>query len=536
MSRGTGRTVLSASTATLVSRIIGFLRNISLAAALGTGLVSDSYNLANQIPNQIFLLLGGGTIAAVFLPQLARLSVRSREDADRYGTVLLLGSVVFGVALSAAAVVAAPPVVSALGGSAWGTSQRQLTIALFVWCAPQIAAYAVFAVASQLMNSRGKFTLVSWLPALSSLSVIAGSVIVIMNGVVNGDDPTSVNPSMIVALGATTLGGTVLQTVVLLTLLLRVGFRPRMRGGMRGLGLRAAVKTGGLTLASAMCFQATNLITAAWTAQAGTTASAAGSEGFGYSAFFFAMALMSVIQGIAVSSLASILLQRMSKHFAENRDTEAFAELDDAIVRLSAFMIPVSAVFVACGPAIAEVLFARGQTSPEAARVIGVVLAGLAMGLLPFAMHSLLIRPFYAKHDAVRPLLSSFSINAIWAAGAALSFFILPAKVVVFGMAITFSVSYWVDLPVKLLWLRRRLGFRVATRAKHDIVVAQLFAAILTMLIGTPGWYLLFAYDLPTWGALILAAAQALVLLLIYTFILRRSRVSPIALLRWLRK
>ncbi|MBN9212179.1 MAG: hypothetical protein BGO45_03680 [Microbacterium sp. 71-36] len=536
MSGGTGRTVLSASTATLISRIVGFLRNISLAAALGTGLVSDSYNLANQIPNQIFLLLGGGTIAAVFLPQLARLSVRSRDDADRYGTVLLLGSIVFGAALSAVAVVAAPPIVGALGGAAWGASQRDLTIALFIWCAPQIAAYSVFAVASQLMNSRGKFTLVSWLPALSSLSVIAGSLIVIVNGVVSGDDPSSVSPTMVIALGATTLGGTILQTTVLLVLLVRVGFRPRLRGGIRGLGLRAAAKTGGLTVASAMCFQATNLITAAWTAQAGTAASESGADGFGYSAFFFAMALMSVVQGVAVASLASILLQRMSKHFAEGRDVEAFGELDDTIVRLSSFMIPVSAVFVSCGPAISEVLFARGQTSPEAARIIGIVLAGLAMGLLPFAMHSLLIRPFYAKHDALRPLLSSFSINAIWAAGAALAFFLLPPTLVVFGMAVTFALSYWADLPVKLMWLRRRLGFRIASAAWRDIVVAQLIAVALTVLIGAPGWYALFVFDLPTWAALIVAAVQATLLIAVYTLAVRRSLVSPIALLRWLRK
>ena len=133
-------------------------------------------------------------------------------------------------------------------------------------------------------------------------------------------------------------------------------------------------------------------------------------------------------------------------------------------------------------------------------------------------------------------MLSSFSINAIWAAGAALAFFLLPPTLVVFGMAVTFALSYWADLPVKLMWLRRRLGFRIASAAWRDIVVAQLIAVALTVLIGAPGWYALFVFDLPTWAALIVAAVQATLLIAVYTLAVRRSLVSPIALLRWLRK
>ncbi|WP_278103644.1 lipid II flippase MurJ [Microbacterium proteolyticum] len=536
MSGGTGRTVLSASTATLISRIIGFVRNLSLAAALGTGIVSDSYNLANQVPNQIFLLLGGGTIAAVFLPQITRLATRSREDADRYGTVLLLGSAAFGLVISGVALAFAPQVVSALGGSAWGTSQRELTIALFLWCTPQIAAYAVFSVASQLMNARGKFTLVSWLPAVSSLSVIAGSAIVIVNGTVNGNDPTSVSPELITVLGATTLGGTIVQLTALLILLRRVGFRARLRGGIRGLGLRIAVRTGVLSVASAMCYQATNLLTAAWTAQAGTTASEQGFEGFGYSAFFFAMALISVVQGIAGSSLSSILLQRMAKHFGTGDVRAAHGELDDALLRLSSFIIPVASIMIACGPAIGEILFARGQTSPSAARMIGVTVAILATGLLPYSLHALLIRPFYANHDGLRPLLSSITVNAIWAIGAVLAFFLLPAPLVLFGMALTFAISYWADLPIKMIWLRRRLDYRVEDARRGAMLRGVIVGAILTVVIGAPGWYALFVFDLPTWAALIVAAVQATLLIAVYTLAVRRSLVSPIALLRWLRK
>ncbi|KQP97448.1 MULTISPECIES: murein biosynthesis integral membrane protein MurJ [unclassified Rathayibacter] len=534
--RGAGRTVLSASTGTLVARVLGFLRNIALAAALGTGLVSDSYNLANQVPNQIFLLLGGGVIAAVFLPQLATLRVRSEQDADRYGTILLICSGAFGIVVSALLLAFSGPLIAVLGGGSWGVSQRELTFAFFLWCIPQVAAASVFTVASQLMNARGKFTSVSWLPALSSVGIIVGALVVVASGEVSGDSPDSVPLVAIIILGAATLGGTVLQTVVLCVLLLRVGFRPQWRGGVRGLGLRVAVRTGLLAVASAICYQVSNLLTAAWASQAGATAADAGLIGFGFSALFYAQAIVSVVQGVAVSSLASVLLQRLSKHFAASDDTAAFHELDDALLRLASFVLPVAGLLVALGPGLSEVMFARGETSSDSARVIGVVLAILAAGLLPYTWHALLIRPFYAKHDAMRPLYSAIIINTIWIATGLMALLWLPAQSVILGLAVGFAASYWLDLPIKLRWLSSRIGYRMNRAARGDILRAAVATASVSLVVGAPGWAVLFLIDPPLISVLAIVAAQTLVFIAAYVLLTRRSSISPVELVRWLKK
>lgn len=533
---GACRTVLSASAGTLAARILGFLRNIALAAALGTGLVSDSYNLANQVPNQIFLLLGGGVIAAVFLPQLAKLRVRSQLDADRYGTVLLVASGVFGLAVTGVLFALAPRLVEVLGAESWEVSQQQLTVAFFAWCVPQVAAASVFTVASQLMNARGRFTSVSWLPGLSSIAVIAGAVVVIASRGVSGDSPGSVAPLTIVVLGATTLGGSVLQTAVLCVLLLKAGFRPQRHGGFRGLGLRAAVSTGTLAVLSAVCYQMSNLLTAAWASQAGATAADAGIAGFGYSAFFYAQAVVSVVQGVAVSSLASVLLQRLSRHFAASNDAAAFRELDDALVRLASFVLPVAGLLVALGPGLGELMFARGETSTESARIIGLVLAVLAVGLLPFSWHSLLIRPFYAKHDGRHPLYSAISINLIWTSFGLISILTLPAPWVIFGTATGFALSYWVDLPIKLRWLRVRLGYSVNGGYGRDIVRGCVLSAASALAVGAPGWALLFLTDPPLLTVLVVVITQSLLFLGVYVLATRRSSISPFELTRWLKK
>ncbi|QHC59332.1 lipid II flippase MurJ [Rathayibacter sp. VKM Ac-2760] len=534
--RGAGRTVLSASTGTLVARVLGFLRNIALAAALGTGLVSDSYNLANQVPNQIFLLLGGGVIAAVFLPQLAKLHLRSERDADRYGTILLLCSAAFGLVVTGLLLAFSGPLIAVLGGGSWGFSQRELTLAFFLWCTPQVAAASVFTVASQLMNARGRFTSVSWLPAVSSVGVIAGAVVVLSAGDVQADAPGSVSLVAITVLGAATLGGTVLQTVVLCALLIRAGFRPRWSGGLRGLGLRLAARTGLLAVASAVCYQISNLLTAAWASQAGATAADAGVVGFGYSALFYAQAIVSVVQGVAVSSLASVLLQRLSRHFAASNDEEAFRELSEALLRLASFILPVAGLLVALGPGLSELMFARGETSTDSARIIGLVLAVFASSLLPFAWHVLLIRPFYAKHDGIRPLYSAFVINTIWAGTGLVGLLVLPPQGVILGLATGFALSYWIDLPIKLRWLHRRIGFRIESQVRRGVVRGAITTAVLSIVIGTPGWLLLFLLDPPTLAVLGIVAVQTLVFVAAYALATRRSSISPVDLVRWLKK
>src|SRR5690349_16252322 len=96
-SAGTGRTSLLASIGTLCATAVGFGRNLALAAAIGTSLVADSYNIANQVPNQVFLLLGGGAIFFVFVPQLIRNARESPERGDDFGSLLLLAGGAFGI-------------------------------------------------------------------------------------------------------------------------------------------------------------------------------------------------------------------------------------------------------------------------------------------------------------------------------------------------------------------------------------------------------------------------------------------------------
>jgi putative peptidoglycan lipid II flippase len=533
-STGIGRTSLVASAGTLGATVMGFGRNLALAAAIGTGLVADSYNIANQVPNRIFLLLAGG-IFFVFVPQLMRHARTSAERGDEYGSLLLFAGAAFGAIVTALLLALSPLAIQLMGGSSWGEAQSSLGLQLSLWCIPQIFFYTLNAVASQLMNARGRFSAVAWMPTVNSLIIILACIPIIVIGTVQANSPDSVSAWEVVLLGGSTLLGSALQSILLIMLLRRAGFRLRLRFQIRGLGLRAAAYMGLLTVANAACFQIANLVTAALSTQAGSAAKTLGYDGRGYTAIFYAQALLYVASAVASASLANVLLQRLSSHYAEGDDGAASTELNEAILAIGALLIPVTAIFICLGPLGTELLFTRGETGPAAAQFIGVILAVLAVGLIPSALHDLLIRPFFAVHDAKTPLRSGAVIGTVWILGSFAASIFLPPEKVLLGIAAAFGLSYIVDLPLKLRSLSRRVEFRISRVVIRGYCSALGAGVLAAIIIGVSTAYL--EQNIPQhWlPRMMLLFGGTAGFLFIYYPLTARSPASLKRLVQWLR-
>jgi putative peptidoglycan lipid II flippase len=534
-SASVGRTSLAASAGTLCAKIIGFGRNIALAAAIGTGLVADSYNIANQVPNQIFLLLGGGSIAYVFVPHLIRHARTSAERGDEYGSFLLVVGAVFGVVVTTLLLALSPLVIQLMGGSSWGHAQSSLGLRLSLWCMPQIFFYVMFEVASQLMHARGRFNAVAWMPVVSSLVIVLACIPIIVVGTVQADSPDSMSTREVALLGGSTLLGSILQTILLVMFLRRAGFRLRLRFQIHGLGLHATAIGGLLTVAATVCFQLANLTTAAFSTQAGSAAKSLGYDGRGYTAIFYAQTLLYVAQAVAGVSLANVLLQRLSRHYADGNDRVAHHELNEAILAIGALLIPMMSIFICLGPLGTELMFTRGETDSAAAQFIGVILAVLALGLVPYALHTLLIRPFYAVHDAKTPLRSAAIVGTVWILGSFCSSVLLPPEWVLLGIAGAFGFAYIVDLPLKLRSLNTRLGFNlsgVVMRGYRNALGAGILAAII---IGVSMIYLEHTIPHHWLPRTILLLGGAAGFFTIYYPLTARSPASLRRLVQWLR-
>lgn len=459
---GVGRTLIGTSAGVLASALVGFGRNLSLAAAIGTGLVADAYNVANQVPAQIFLLFGGGTLAVLFVPEIMRHARTSAQRSDEYGSFLLFASVAFGLLMTLLLVVFSPLIIKIMGGSSWSDAQSSLGLRFSLWCMPQITFAAMFSVAGQLMIARGRIVAIGWMPTVNSLVIIAACIPVIAVGTAQASSPGALAPWEVTLLGGSTLLGSALQSMLLIYFLHRGGFRLHVRFIVRGLGLRRAARAGLLTITAGALFQISNLTITALSTQAGSAAKSLGHDGRGFTALFYALALMSIAQAMAVMGLANVLLQRLSQHYAERGDFASSKDLDETITAVGSILIPVTALFICLGPLGTELIFTRGETSLASAQFIGIVLAVLSLGLIASAMHEVLIRTFYAANDARTPLRSAFVIVTLYISGSFAASFQLPPDRVLLGIAGAFSLAYLIDLPLKLHTLHKKLKFKLS--------------------------------------------------------------------------
>ncbi|MSV51217.1 MAG: murein biosynthesis integral membrane protein MurJ, partial [Actinobacteria bacterium] len=142
---------------TVVSRLTGIMRDVAAAAALGFYLVADAFSLGNSLPTIIYILVVGGALNAVFVPQLVRRMKDDPDDGKAYadrlltlvGTVLLL--------LSIAAVLAAPLIVDLYTPADYPQADFELAVAFARLCLPQILFYGIYTMLSQVLNARGQF-------------------------------------------------------------------------------------------------------------------------------------------------------------------------------------------------------------------------------------------------------------------------------------------------------------------------------------------------------------------------------------------
>ena len=157
---------------TVASRVGGVVRGIALASALGAGTLADTFSLGNTLPNVVYILIIGGALNAVFIPELVRHMKDDGDDGQGYADrlITLVGTVLLVVSIGA--VLLAPWIVQ-LYAPQYSAEQHDLATAFARFCLPQIFFYGVYTMLSQVLNARGHFGAPTFAPLLNNVIAIA---------------------------------------------------------------------------------------------------------------------------------------------------------------------------------------------------------------------------------------------------------------------------------------------------------------------------------------------------------------------------
>ena len=433
----------------MVSRITGFARQLALAAALGLLVVNDSYTVANTLPNIVYELLLGGVLSSVMVPLLVRAQGEDPDHGEAYIQKLLTVATAVLLVATVLAMLAAPLLTQLYLGSGDHTAAHPaLATAFALLLLPEIVFYGLGALFGAILNTRGVFGPFAWAPVLNNvvmLAVLGGYAL--MPGEISLDPVQITDPKLLV-LGLGTTLGIVVQTVVLLPAIRRVGVRWRPRWGWDPR----------LSEAGALALWVIGYVLIGQAGYIVTTRVAAGADQGSVATYANAWLLLQVPYGVLGVSLLTALLPRMSRSAATGDTTGVIRDLSLGSRYSTIALLPITVLITLFGTSIGVALFSIGRTTEASAARLGATLAVSAFGLLPFALTMLQLRVFYAMKDARTPTLIQLIIVLVKIPLLVACPALLSPDRVVLGLAAANGLSFVVGAVVGQLWLRHRLG------------------------------------------------------------------------------
>ncbi|MDE3723434.1 murein biosynthesis integral membrane protein MurJ [Nocardiopsis sp. N85] len=442
---------------TVFSRATGFVRTIVLAAAIGTQMLGDAYQVAGMVPYMVYDLLIGGLLASVFVPFLVkrrRLDVDGGNKTEQRLVTLMLVSLLL---ITVVSVLLSEWFIRIYAGEFTG-AQFEVSVIMARYLVTQIFFIGASGLASAMLNARGRFGAPMWAPVLNNV-VIIGIGVWFLHIAGPGRTPDTVTSDELILLGLGTAAGQVVQALVLLWALAAAGFRWRPRLDLRGAGLGEAAQAASWMMLYIVVAQLGALVSTNVASRAGTRAAELGFEsGSGIAAYKFASMLFQLPYAIIAVSVITALLPRMSEHVAAGRKDQVRSDFSRGFRLSSVLIVPISVAMIVFAIPFCVMIYAQGSTSTADAAAIGRILMVFCVMLIPFTLFQLQMRVFYALGDTRTPALVAIPSEIAHATTAIALLFVVEPQHVVVLLPIPYGLYYIVGAIIMWYMLHKRLN------------------------------------------------------------------------------
>jgi putative peptidoglycan lipid II flippase len=520
--------VLMAS-GTALSRVMGFFRLMLLVYLFGNGTrQAEMFTIATTVPNSMYILLAGGVLNTVLVPQIVR-AIRSDKDRGEAYTNRIMTAGLIGLGLiTLLLTLAVPWIIGLYSAAGWQSpklaAQYQSMILLGYYCMPQVFFYGVHVLAGQVLNARDRFGPMMWAPIANNVvSIIVLVMYVIVFERTSTGAPFTTSQALLLGIGSTL--GIAAQAAVLIPFLRASGYHFRPRFDFKHTGLGKTFRLGKWTLGFVLVTQAA-LVVVSKLASSATV----GGKGAGLTAYSNAYAVWILPHSLITVSLATAMLPAASR-LAAAGDLPAVAAETMRTIRLSVTaLLPAAVAFLALGLPLAHVVFGFGQGAKDASFVGGALMA-LAIGLVPFTVQYICLRAFYALEDTKTTFfLQCLIAGANVALGVAAVLLLDNPALVATGLAFAYSAAYLIGLPISFSRLRRKLGdLNGEELIRHCVrlLIAVIPAAIAAWLIS---WVFTTQFDSTSMLALglVIAGVVAVGLFVLLARLMRIHEVTQI--------
>ena len=380
------KALVTVSGMTLISRILGFVRDFVIARVFGAGVLTDAFFVAFKLPNLLRRLFAEGAFSQAFVPILGEYK-NKRTEAETRQLIGNVASLLFLITLTITliAIVAAPFLVYiSAPGFAADASKFEMTVRLTRITFPYIVFMSLVALSGGILNSWNRFSVPAFTPVLLNLSFIGMTLFA---------TPYFEEPVM--ALGwAVCLGGA-LQLAFQLPVLKKIGMLPRPTFNWRDSGVRRILKLMAPAVLGVSVAQISLLI---------NTVFASFLDDGSVSWLYYADRLMEFPSGMLGAALGTILLPSLAKYHAGGKFDD-YSKLLDWGLRLTMLLAAPAALALAIiAVPLISTLFYHGAFTASDVLQTREALVAYSVGLLGLILVKVLAPGFYARQNMRTPV------------------------------------------------------------------------------------------------------------------------------------
>jgi len=384
---------LIVSAMTLISRVLGLVRDVVVANFIGAGAAADVFFFANRIPNFLRRLFAEGAFSQAFVPVLAEVKAKHGDDAVRELLAKVAGTLGVIVTLVTLFGVIASPILTMLFMTGWfiewlndGPEAHKFELASLMLkiTFPYLWFISLVALSGAVLNTYNRFAVAAFTPVFLNIAIIACALFMA---------PTLSEPALALAWGVF-IGG-VVQLLFQLPFLARAGLLVWPKWGWRDDNV---VKIRKLMLPALFGVSVSQINLLLDTVIASFLLTGA------VSWLYYSDRLIEFPLGLFGIAIATVILPNLSRHHA-NENTLRFSQTLDWSLRFVAlFGIPAMAGLIVLAQPIIALLFMRGEFSQNDVLMVSYSLIAYSTGLLSYMLIKVLAPGFYARQDIKTPV------------------------------------------------------------------------------------------------------------------------------------
>lgn len=433
------KALATVSSMTLLSRILGFIRDFVIARTFGAGVATDAFFVAFRLPNLLRRLFAEGAFSQAFVPVLAEYRHRRGETETRH-LINRVASILFlsVMAVTAIGMIVTPWIIYiSAPGFASEPDKFALTVQLTRITFPYILFMSLTALAGGVLNTWSRFALPAFTPVMLNVAMILGTLLLIHY----------FNPPVLALAWAVVLGG-ILQLGIQLPALARIGLLPRFEWAWHDEGVRRILSLMAPAVIGVSVSQISLLI---------NTIFASFLQHGSVSWLYYADRLMEFPAGLLGAALGTILLPSLSKSHSSGQKDEFSALLDWGLRLTLLLTLPAAVALAILAVPLLSTLFQYGAFTASDVLRTREALVAYSIGLAGLILVKVLAPGFYSRQDIRTPV--KIALVTLIATQLMNLLFIFGFQLAHAGLALSIGLASCLNATMLYIGLRRRQAY-----------------------------------------------------------------------------